>query len=353
MSGQIPRPKKLCLLRLSAIGDVCHAVAVVQHIQKYLPDTEITWVIGKTEAKLLTGLVGVEFIVFDKSQGFSACKVLYKTLAGRRFDVLLHMQAALRASFAAACIKAKTKIGFDIARAREGQWLVTNKRIDKQKHPHVLEGFMGFSKALGIPNEEPQWAMPSLTHIDIGQWFNPNKKYIVICPAASNAERNWHAQGYVAVAEQMLAKGFQVILCAGESTTEQQLSNDIFNGVTKNVENYSGMVNLYGQTNLLQLLAILQKATLVIAPDTGPAHMAVTVNTPVIGLYAHSNPARTGPYLYPQYVVSVYEQAVKQQYNKDVMELPWGTRVKGAQWMNLITVEQVMEKVNLCLADIA
>ena len=59
--------------------------------------------------------------------------------------------------------------------------------------------------------------------------------------------------------------------------------------------------NLVGQTSLKQLLAVLKLGHLVIAPDTGPAHMAVTVGTPVVGLYAHSNPKRTGPYLYPQY----------------------------------------------------
>ncbi|WP_372586030.1 glycosyltransferase family 9 protein, partial [Aggregatibacter actinomycetemcomitans] len=46
-------PKSLCILRLSAIGDVCHALAAVQHIQHYWKDTKITWIIGKTEAQLL------------------------------------------------------------------------------------------------------------------------------------------------------------------------------------------------------------------------------------------------------------------------------------------------------------
>lgn len=347
MLGQIPRPKKLCLLRLSAIGDVCHAVAVVQHIQKHMPETEITWVIGKAEAKLLQGLQGVEFIVFDKSQGFSACKVLYKALSGRKFDVLLHMQAALRASFAAACIKAKVKIGFDIGRAREGQWLVTNKRIDKQNNPHVLDGFMAFAKRLGLPVESPQWQMPvtSFLQQNIKSLIPSTLPFIIICPAASNAERNWHSQGYAQIADKMVAKGFQVVLCSGNSNIEVTLSESIVKLAKCEV------INLAGKTDLAQLLAILKEAKLVIAPDTGPAHMAVTVNTPVVGLYAHSNPARTGPYLYQKYVVNVYPQAVKEAYGKDVEQLPWGTRAKGAQWMNLITTENVMEKVNLCLAE--
>ena len=67
-------PKSLCLLRLSAIGDVCHAVAMVQHIQRHWPETKITWVIGKIEANLLAGLPGVEFVIFDKKQVYRALK---------------------------------------------------------------------------------------------------------------------------------------------------------------------------------------------------------------------------------------------------------------------------------------
>jgi heptosyltransferase I len=69
--------------------------------------------------------------------------------------------------------------------------------------------------------------------------------------------------------------------------------------------------------------------------------MAVTVGTPVIGLYAHSNPARTGPYLYQDYVVEVYHQNLLKQTGKTAQQLPWGTRVKGDDLMSQITVDSV------------
>jgi heptosyltransferase I len=89
------------------------------------------------------------------------------------------------------------------------------------------------------------------------------------------------------------------------------------------------------------LLCVLKRADLVLAPDTGPAHMAVTVGTPVIGLYAHSNPARTGPYLYQDYVVEVYHHNLLKQTGKTAQQVPWGTRVKGDDLMSQITVEEV------------
>jgi heptosyltransferase I len=108
---------------------------------------------------------------------------------------------------------------------------------------------------------------------------------------------------------------------------------------------------LVGQTSLKQLLAVLKIAHLVVAPDTGPAHMAVTVETPVVGLYAHSNPKRTGPYLYRQYVVSAYAAAIKVQYKKNVEELPWGTRAKGKDLMMQISITQVKKAIDRLIHD--
>ncbi|WP_448547056.1 glycosyltransferase family 9 protein [Thalassotalea fusca] len=347
MLGQITPPKNLCLLRLSAIGDVCHAVAMVQQIQAYWPDTKITWVIGKVEASLLAGLPNVEFVIFDKRAGLEGYKQLRKTLAGRTFDVLLHMQVAFRASIASLCISAKVKIGFDRRRAKEGQWLFTNRQIEPQERPHVLDGFMAFARALGVPTTEPKWQMP-LTDDDqlwASETLTSDKPLAVISPAASKIERNWHAEGYAKIADHLTERGFQVVICGGPTTQEKLLAEQIESLAT------ATLVNLVAKTTLKQLLAVLKLAHLVIAPDTGPAHMAVTVGTPVIGLYAHSNPHRTGPYYYHHYVVSCYQSAIQQQYHKPLAKLPWGIRAKGSDLMKGISVSQVEDKIRQLIED--
>ena len=118
-------PQSLCILRLSAIGDVCHAISVVQAIQKQWPETKITWITGKIEAMLIGDLPGIEVIVFDKKQGFKGMRELWRQLSDRKFDALLHMQAALRASVLSWGIKAKCKVGFGKNRTREMQSLFT------------------------------------------------------------------------------------------------------------------------------------------------------------------------------------------------------------------------------------
>ena len=347
MLGQMTAPKNLCLLRLSAIGDVCHAVAMVQQIQAQYPTTKITWIIGKIEASLLEDLPGVEFIIFDKKAGLQGYLDLRRTLKGRSFDVLLHMQVALRASLASLCIPAKIKIGFDRLRAKEGQWLFTNQKISPQKNPHVLDGFLGFAQALGIETHPPTWNIPISDEDQLwaSEAVSSDKPIAVISPAASKAERNWHSEGYAKIADQLIERGFDVVICGGPTTAEKLLAEQI-----NTLSQYS-LNNLVGETSLKQLLAILKLAHVVIAPDTGPAHMAVTVGTPVIGLYAHSNPQRTGPYNYQQYVVSCYQSAVEQQYNTALNKLPWGVRAKGNGLMNAITVGQVADKIKQIITD--
>ena len=327
----------LCLLRLSAIGDVCHAVAMVQAIQRQYPQLKITWVIGKLEYQLLKHLPGIEFVIFDKSQGWRSYLNLHKALKGRRFDVLLHMQVALRATLASLAISAKIRVGFDRARAKEGQWLVTNHRVEPLAEPHVLDGFMGFAKAIGVSDITPSWNIPiPQADTEFAQrQIADGEKVLVICAAASKAERNWLHERYAAVAQHAVNKGYRVILCGGPTALEKTLADDIANACSAKLD------NLVGKTSLTQLLALLKRASLVLAPDTGPAHMAVTQGTPVIGLYAHSNPGRTGPYLSQQYVVSAYQEAIALQQSGEVK---WGTRAKGEHLMALISVEAVIEK---------
>lgn len=337
----LPKNSRICILRLSAIGDVCHAVAMVQRILTHRPDIQITWIIGKVEYQLVKGMPRVNFVIYDKKTGRQGIKSIRNTLKGVRFEVLCIMQVALRANLLSRAINAKIRIGFDKNRSKEGHGLFINRRIEKQQHPHVLEGFMAFADALGIPQQKPQWKLPLAADDwqfgdDISTRFG---RFAVIAPAASKAERNWSVEGYVQAAKYLHAQGVQVVLCGGPGILDKTIGSHIIASGAPIAE------NLIGKTTLKQLAGVLAKAEVVLAPDTGPAHMATCVNTPVVGLYAHSNPKRTGPYNSQNLIVSVYEDCIEAQYGKGWNALPWGKRAKGDALMNKINVEQV--QVNL------
>ena len=348
MQTNISNPQSICILRLSAIGDVCHAVATVQAIQQRHPDAKITWIIGKIEAQLVAELKDIEFIIFDKKAGFKAYKDLWQQLKERKFDILLHMQIAIRASLATLCIRATEKWGFDKDRAKEGQWLFTNRQIKAQDSPHVADGFWGFAQAIGIDaNSSPTWNMP-LTIEDI-QWRDKllmdDRPYIIISPAASKEQRNWLPERYAVISDYANIRGYRVIITGGPTEMEQTLGKEIFQACQ------FPALNLIAKTSLSQLLTLIAKAELVIAPDSGPAHMATIVNTPVLGLYAHSNPKRTGPYHSFDSTVSVYDKLLKEQTGKSIDENPWGKRVKGENLMSLISIESVIAAFDLLIVD--
>ncbi|GAB57665.1 glycosyltransferase family 9 protein [Rheinheimera nanhaiensis] len=343
----------ICILRLSAIGDVCNAVSVVQGIQRQYPAAKITWVIGKVEAALLAGLPGVRFVVFDKKQGKAAYRQLRQALKHDYFDVLLHMQVAFRANLASLCINAARKIGFDWHTAKELHALFMRDRIKPAPRSHVLDGFRQFAKAIGVTVEAlgqtPSWQLP-IAEAD-ARWAQEQlaatgrHRIFIISPAASKAERNWLPERYAAVADYAAEQGFAVVLCGGPTELERNLSQAIL------AQAKHPITDLTGKTSLKQLLALLKHASLILAPDTGPAHMAVAVGTPVIGLYGHSNPDRTGPYLFRQYVVEVYHQSLQQHYGKTANQLKWGKRVKGNDIMQKIAVETVTAMFDKVVAE--
>ena len=337
-SLQLKQNAEICILRLSAIGDVCHAAAMVTRIRQTRPDIAITWVIGKIEYQLLKGMDGVKFVIFDKKAGKAGIQAVKQTLNGQVFDVLCVMQVALRANWLSRAIKAKVKLGFDWARSKEGHSLFINKRIDTQDFPHVLEGFMAFADKMGIPQQpKTQWAMPLDQESEaLGKTLVARyQAYAVICPAASKAERNWLPERYAAIADYLSEQGLKVVVCGGPGPLDRQLADQIKQR-SKNVSE-----DLVGKTSLKQQLGVLKHAELVVAPATGPAHMARSVGTSVVGLYAHSNPVRTGPYLGIEFVTSVYDDIAIEQFGKPWRELPYGTRVKGDSLMSRIEVDAV------------
>ncbi|MDJ0652825.1 MAG: glycosyltransferase family 9 protein [Xanthomonadales bacterium] len=331
------------MLRLSAIGDVTHALAVVRAIQDQQPGAEITWIIGKFEHRLVGDVPGVEFVVFDKSAGLSAYRDLRSTMAGRRFDLLLHMQVALRANLASLLVGADQRIGFDPARSRDLHGLFVNRRIAPAAEQHVLDGLMSFLDAAGMSSQAPRWDIPvgeedlefAATHVD------PQRPTLVLSPVSSHALRNWRPERYAAAADYAAAQhGFQVILTGGPGRADREMAQAIQSAANR------PMLDLVGKDTLKKLTALLAASDLVLAPDTGPMHMANAVGTAVIGLHAASNPRRSGPYHSLRWCVDRYDDAAKKFRGSPAAALPWGTKIERPGVMDLVTVEDVKGRLD-------
>ena len=216
-------------------------------------------------------------------------------MAGRRFDALLHMQLAIRASLAAALVPARGASRLrPRARARAAVAVHQRQRIAPRSREHVLDSLFGFAErarrapavdALGHP------AARGRRSTTRGARFPDGQPTLVMSPCSSHALRNWSPERYAAVADHAAARhGLRVLVCGGRSDSRCEYGARIAALMR------SPCVNLVGKDTLLEFLATLQRATALLSPDSGPAHMATAVGTPVIGLYAATNPARSGPY---------------------------------------------------------
>lgn len=348
MSNPVTPPRTLCILRLSAIGDVTHVVAIVRTLQQAWPDTAITWVIGRIEARLIGLLPGVELIIIDKRSLRAGALALRRALRGRRFDVLLHMQTALRASLYSTLISARVRVGFDRARARELQWLFTNRKIAARTREHVLDSFFGFTEALGINERRLEWRLP--IPADAAAWARElipdGQRTLIVSPCSRWSARNWRSERYAAVIDHAVSRhGLQVLLCGGPGDAERAMGAAIEAGVQVPVR------NIIGTDTLPQLLALLGRATLLISPDSGPAHMATMVGTPVIGLMAGTRTARSGPYLSQRWCVDRYDQAARKYRGRPASELPWIETIEIPGVMDLVETEAVCARLDELLAS--
>lgn len=336
-------PETLCLLRTSALGDVTHVVPLLRTLLAAWPRTRPTWIVGKLEHKLVGDIGGVEFVVFDKAAGLAGYRAVRQALTGHRFDALLHMQVALRANFLSLAVHADRRIGYDRARSKDLHGLFVRERIPARTGQHVLDAIGSFAEPLGLRQTQIRWDIPipdeSLAWA-AGQWARDDQPTLMISAASSHSLRNWDAQRYAAVADHAAqAMRMRVVLSGGPSTAERALGDAIL------AKMKTRPLDLIGKDTLKRALALYQRATIVLTPDSGPMHMANAVGARVLGLHAASNPARSGPYSDRRWCVDRYDDAARKYLHKPASEIPWGSKIEYPGVMDLITVDDVVRKL--------
>lgn len=344
----IPAPlQSICLLRTSALGDVTHVVPMVRTLHALWPQTHLSWIIGKLEFKLIGDLPGVEFIVFDKARGWRGFLDLRRQLAARRFDALLHMQVALRANAISTLVHAPVRIGYDASRSRDLHGCFVNRRITARNGEHVLDALASFLEPIGLRQTQVRWDIPipaaahefAATHMP---WDAPT---LLVSPCSSHVLRNWRSERYAAVIDHAAQSGWRSVLCGGPNAFERDF------GAAIAAQCKHKPTDLIGHDTLKQFLALAQRADLVMAPDSGPMHIANSAGTPVMGLHAASNPARSGPYSDRRWCVDRYDAAALRFKHRPAAELPWGSKIEYAGVMDLVEIDAVIEKFDAFAAQ--
>lgn len=333
--------KSICIVRLSALGDVLMLVPLIRTLQSFLPSAKLTWIISRPAYDLVEAMTGIEFIVIDKPNNLMDYWRFKQLVKHRKFDVLLATQSSFRANLLYGCIRASRKIGYDTHRAKDGHRWFIHESI-AQGHDHTLDGFLRFAEKLGIHEKCIRWDLPK--HDADYDWAKqqlPNTQHLILAinPAASKPERSWLVERYIELIKHVQTRWqAHVVLIGGPGAHDKALGDAISQSVS--------VTNLIGKTKIKQLLAIIDLVDVLVCPDTGPSHMATAVETPVIALHAVTSANVSGPYLYRDLSVDYYPQAVRSILNKTLETTPWGTHAHGNQTMALIPVDAVIKKID-------
>jgi heptosyltransferase I len=287
-------PNNICIVMMSAVGDAVHVLPVINALKRANPATKITWILQPAPATLVRDHRSVdEILIFDRSGGTRAFASIRHELSRRRFDLVINLQVYFKAGIVTAFTKAPIKLGFDRARARDMNWLFTNRRIPAQPIQHVQDQYFEFLTALGVSPEPIEW--------DLGPWpqerewqhsfrASMDRPIASIVVATSKPEKDWLPDRWAAVSDALYRDfGMQVVLVGGKSPREVAAEQIVMERSTHKPRSELG-------SGLRRLVSILDASALVLSPDTGPLHMSVALNRPVVSLMGYTNPKRTGPY---------------------------------------------------------
>jgi heptosyltransferase I len=321
---------------LSAVGDAVHVLPVINAIKREYPMAWITWVIQPGPAALVRGHPSIdELIEIDPHRGVPAfASYRYRLRRNEPFDLLLDLQVALKGGLVTAVTPATVKLGFDRARARDWNWLFTTAHIDARPRAHVQDQYFEFLAALKIPVDPIVWQIgPRADERSWQQAFfaRYDRPVAAMVVGAGDPDREWTPEHWARIADALTMQyDLEPVIVGGPSAREAETAHRIQMLARYPVHNALG-------SGLRRLVSILDGAALVVSLDTGPMHIAVALDRPVVSLMANADPKRTGPY-------RKFQDLIVDRFREpgDGDAVIW-TRRRGR--MPLITVDDVLARV--------
>jgi heptosyltransferase I len=338
MSGiALPTSSQILVVMMSAVGDAVHALPVVAALKRHDPSVRITWILQPGPASMIEGHPDVDEIVrFDRKRGWKAYVDIRRALAGRSFDLVLDLQVYFKASIVTALARAPVKLGFDRARARDLNWLVTTHRIPPRAPQHVQDQYFEFLEYLGVPAHPIEWKLGPWEHER--EWQQAffaalDRPAAALVIGSSDRHREWLPERWAELADELYERyGLQPLLVGGRSPRELETEQQIVARARHPIVSTLGV-------SLRELVGVLDGSALVVSLNTAPLHMAVALDRPVVSLMGCVNPKRTGPYRrFHDLMIDVYGEP-GEDYPVSLEKRPGG--------MERIGVADVLEKVEL------
>jgi lipopolysaccharide heptosyltransferase II len=331
-------PDRLLIVLLGAIGDVVCGMPLAQRVRLGWPQTRIAWAVEPTAAPLLQTHPAVdEVIVFRRGHGTAALIEFLRAVRASRPEVTLDLQRHFKSGLTSGCSGAPRRVGFHWRNSREANRLFNTESIEPVRdYTPKLTHFMRFADRLQVPATPISFGLAataaereSVAPLLVGA----GARFAALHVGSTWSSRQWLPRPTADLCRALRARGLGVVLVGGPA--DQPFALRVLAGGAGDA------VNTIGQTSVRQVIAIMERATIAIGPDSGPMHIAAAVGTPVVALFGATSPGRSGPWGWHHLVV-----------RGDVPCAPcYLSRCPiGKLCMELITPGMVLERVDAVLA---
>lgn len=286
--------RRVCIVLLTGLGDVVNGLPLVNALKDHDPSLHITWVVEPMPAPLLRPHPSVdEVVVYRKKLGLKGVRDLARDLAGRRFDLTLNLNHYFKSVWPTLLSRAPHRVGFGRDRAFDGIWLAATRTLPPAPRKHTVEMFLEFAPFLGVPVNGVEWRIeitPEERREQSAFFAEMDRPVAAVIPASANHKKDWIAARWAEVVDALEHDfGFRAVLMGGPGEREVRIAREI-------TERTSAKPLWAMGDPVRRMQWMIAGSRLVVAPDTGPLHLARALDVPVVGLYGHTSPWRAGPY---------------------------------------------------------
>jgi heptosyltransferase I len=287
--------RHLCIVLLTGLGDVVHGLPIACALRRRRPDLRITWIAEPMPAGILGGHAAIDRVVmFHRKRGWRGVRALRAALRADPADLTVDLNVYFKAVFPTLLSGAPQRVGFGRDRARDATWLFHNRHLPARPRRHTMDMFLEFLDVLGVPADPLEWRL-DLTDEEREEqrrFFGAldGRPVALIAATSANAKKDWVTKRWAVLADALdRDHGMRVVLIGGPGERETRVARAII------ARAEHPPVFALGD-GVRRLIWLIEGARLLVAPDTGPVHIARALGVPVIGLYGHTNPWRVGPW---------------------------------------------------------
>ncbi len=286
-------PKRILLVKPSALGDIVHALPVATLIKRKWPTSYLAWLVSRPFASLLETHPAIdEVLPWDRNRGASvaqhadAALDVSRLVRNGNFDLVIDLQGLLRSAWIAWQSGAKVRVG--LAASREAAPLLYTHRVPtRPESQHAIDRYLDVAEALGCERDPVDYQLMTTPadELVVDALLKPlqGKKFAVLLPGTNWSTKRWPAKSFAELGLRLRrVLGLEIVVAGMSDAAEAAQLIDGLDVTTR--------------TSVRELVALLRRAALVVCNDSGPMHLAAALSRPLVAPFGPTDPVRTGPY---------------------------------------------------------